>query len=176
MLGVAAGIAAAGVSYASINASGNSRALIGNDFSLGTSANRFGTTTIRARNRSTQKATAVSAGLGAYGAIVGAVVKLDDSGDTKAVLGNNVAINSNGLLTITSDDRARNDSEAVGVAISGGVGLAIISSKVDVDRDAYTEIGDNVSLRGNGLAISASIGELGQNMAEYVLIYLVVLI
>ena len=166
VLGVAAGIAAAGVSYASIDASGNSRALIGNNVTLGTSSNRFGTTTIRARNLSTQKARAVSAGLGAYGAIVGAVVKLDDSGDTKAVLGNNVAINSNGLLTVASDDRARNDSEAVGVAISGGVGLSIISSKVDVDRDAYTDIGDNVSLRGNGLSLSASIGELGQNMAE----------
>mgnify|MGYP000291077933 CR=1 FL=1 len=163
---VAAGIAAAGVSYAAINAGGNSRALIGNDVRFGSSTNRFGATTIRARNTSTQKARAVSAGLGYYGAVVGAVVKLDDSGDTKAVLGNNVVINSNGLLTIASDDRARNDSEAVGVAVSGGVGLSIISSKVDVDRDAYTEIGDNVTLRGNGLAISSSIGELGQNMAE----------
>ena len=166
VLGVAAGVAAAGVSYAAIDASGNSRALIGNNVSLGSSANRFGTTSITARNLSTQKARAVSAGLGYSGAIVGAVVKLDDNGDTKAVLGNHVAINSNGLLSVVSDDRARNDSEAVGVAVAGGVGLSIISSKVDVDRDAYTQIGDNVSLRGNGLAISSSIGELGQNMAE----------
>ena len=166
VLAVAAGIAAAGVSYADINASGNSRALIGDDVTIGSATNRFGTTNITARNLSTQKARGVSAGLGYYGALVGAIVRLDDSGDTTASIGDNVAVNSNGRLTISSDDRARNDSEAVGVAISGGVGLSIISSQVDVDRDAYTEIGDNATLRGNGLTIASSIGELGQNMAK----------
>ncbi|MGC6517441.1 MAG: hypothetical protein ACON49_05385 [Candidatus Puniceispirillaceae bacterium] len=166
VLGVAGGIAAAGVSYAGITATGNSRAILGDDVSFGTNTNRFGTTTIKARNLSTQKARGVSAGLGAYGAIVGAVVKLNDSGDTKVIIGDDSAINSNGILTIASDDRARNDSEAVGVAVSGGVGLSIISSKVSVSRDAVTQVGDNVTLRGNGLAISSSIGELGQNMAK----------
>ena len=166
VVGVAAGIAAAGVSYAGITATGNSRAILGEDVTLGAPASRFGATTIRARNLSTQKARGVSAGLGYSGAIVGAVVKLSDTGDTKVVIGDRAMINANGLLTIASDDRARNDSEAVGVAVAGGVGLSIISSKVDVDRDALTEVGDNVTLRGNGLAIASSIGELGQNMAE----------
>ena len=63
MVGVAAGIAAAGVSYAGITATGNSRAILGEDVTLGAPASRFGATTIRARNLSTQKARGVSAGL-----------------------------------------------------------------------------------------------------------------
>ena len=97
---------------------------------------------------------------------MGAVVKLSDTGDTKVVIGDRSMINANGLLTIASDDRARNDSEAVGVAVAGGVGSIHHFFESGCDRDALTEVGDNVTLRGNGLAIASSIGELGQNMAQ----------
>ena len=166
VLGVAAGLAAAGVSYTGINASGNSRVLIGANSALGSNSSRFGDTTIRARNRSSQKARAVSAGLGYAGAIVGAVVNVDDTGQTLVNVGQNSGIYSNGNLTITSLDEARNEGEAVGVAIAAGVGLSIVSSQVDVNRDAYTDFGQNTVIAGNNVSINATIGEAGQKMAK----------
>ncbi|MGC6439628.1 MAG: leukotoxin LktA family filamentous adhesin [Candidatus Puniceispirillaceae bacterium] len=163
---VAAGIAAAGVSYAGVNASGGATVAIGNDSQLGTNNSRFGNSLIRARNGSTQKARGVSAGLGYAGAVVGAVVKMDDAGTSQVAIGDDTGIYANGSLQIASEDRARNTSEAVGVAVAAGIGLSIISSNVNVDRNAYTDIGANATLVGDGLSVSSLIGESGQNMAK----------
>ena len=96
----------------------------------------------------------------------GAVVNIDDTGATTVSIGEDTGIYANGTLTISSDDRARNDSDAIGVAVAGGVGLSVISSNVAVDRDAYTDIGDNSTIVGNGLTITSSVGEAGHNMAD----------
>ena len=166
VIGLAAGIAAAGVSYVGLNTSGNADTLIGANTSFATNTNRFGDATITARNTSTQKARAVSAGLGYYGAIVGAVVNVDDQGRSQVSVGNDSVLYANGDVAISATDEARNDGEAVGVAISAGVGLSIISSNVDVDRDAYTDFGDNIVIVGEEVAIGSTIGEAGQRMAK----------
>ena len=164
--GIAAGLAAAGVSYAGLTATGDATVTIGDGTTLATNASRFGDSVIRARNTSTQKAKGISAGLGYAGAVVGAVVNIDDTGATTVSIGEDTGIYANGTLTISSDDRARNDSDAIGVAVAGGVGLSVISSNVAVDRDAYTDISDNSTIVGNGLTITSSVGEAGYNMAD----------
>ncbi|MGC6512260.1 MAG: leukotoxin LktA family filamentous adhesin [Parvibaculales bacterium] len=166
VVGLAAGVVAAGVSVGGINASGNATARIGNDSALGTDAARLGALTVQALNSSTQKVRAVSGGVGYFGAGVGATSLLTDSGDTSAVIGNNTSLYGGGLLTVSSDDRARNYGNSVGVAVSAGVSMSGIISRVSADRNAYTTIGDNTTLVGNGLTLSATIGETGQNMAD----------
>ena len=166
VLGIAAGLAAAGVSYTGINASGNSNVIIGTGTSIGSSTNRFGNATIRARNDSTQKARAVSAGLGYAGAVVGAVVNVDDAGQSRVNFGQNSGLYSNGAITISAIDEGRNEAEAVGVAVAAGVGLSIISSDVNVNRDAYADFGQNATILGNDVSISSTIGEAGQKMAK----------
>ena len=166
VLGISAGLAAAGVSYTGINATGNSRVLIGADSVIGASNARFGDATITARNTSSQKGRAVSAGLGYAGAIVGAVVNIDDTGQTLVNFGQNSGLYSNGDIQISAIDEARNEGEAVGVAVAAGVGLSIISSDVNVNRDAYADFGQNTNIVGNDVSISSTIGEAGQKMAK----------
>ncbi|EHI49802.1 hemolysin-type calcium-binding region [SAR116 cluster alpha proteobacterium HIMB100] len=162
---VAGGVVAAGVSYAGVDASGDARAQIGNNVSIGSNTDRLGDITIRARNQSTQDTSATSAGGAFTGALVGAIVNLGDAGSTVASVGSNTNIYSIGAVNVLADDKARNNSDAVGVAIAGGVGLSIISSDVDVDRDARVSIGDGAQLTGASLNLTANIGEAGQNMA-----------
>ena len=111
VLGISAGLAAAGVSYTGINATGNSRVLIGTDSVIGASNARFGDATITARNTSSQKGRAVSAGLGYAGAIVGAVVNIDDTGQTLVNFGQNSGLYSNGDIQISAIDEARNEGK-----------------------------------------------------------------
>ena len=162
---VAGGVIAAGVSYAGVDASGDARAQIGNNVTIGSNTDRLGDITIRARNQSTQDTSAASAGGAFTGALVGAIVNLEDTGSTVASIGSNSSVYSVGAVNITADDRARNNSDAVGVAIAGGVGLSIISSDVDVDRDLRVSVGDGTQLTGASLNLAANIGETGQNMA-----------
>ncbi len=162
---VAGGVVAAGVSYAGVDASGDARAQIGNNVSIGSSAERMGNVTIRARNQSTQDVSATSAGGAFAGALVGAIVNLEDTGLTQASVGTNTEIYSDRDVIVTADDIARNNADAVGVALAGGVALSIISSDVDVDRDAQVSIGDGAEMTGASLTLAANIGETGQNMA-----------
>ena len=166
VVGLAAGVVAAGVSVGGIEASGNATARIGNDSALGTDTARLGALTVQALNTSTQKVRAVSGGIGYFGAGVGATSLLTDSGNTSAVIGNNTALYGGGLLTVSSDDRARNYGNSIGVAVSAGVSMSGIISRVSADRNAYTTIGDNTTLVGNGLALTSAIGEAGQKMAD----------
>ena len=138
---------------------------IGNNVSIGSNTDRLGDITIRARNQSTQDTSATSAGGAFTGALVGAIVNLEDTGSTVASVGSNTNIYSIGAVNVLADDKARNNSDAVGVAIAGGVGLSIISSDVDVDRDARVSISDGAQLTGASLNLTANIGEAGQNMA-----------
>ena len=158
VLGVAAGVLAAGVSYNGVQVNGNSIAQVGSNSNIGTNTNRVGAVTIRARNASTQEARAVSAGAAFGGAVVGAFVDLDDTGSTRSEVGQNTNIYSNARVTMSAEDVGKNEADAVGVAIAGGVGLSIISSDVDLDRDTTVSIGDNATVIGNGLTLTSTIG------------------
>ena len=164
VVGVAGGVLAAGISYTGVQVSGNSLAQIGANSSIGTNTNRVGAVTIRARNQSTQEARAVSAGAAFGGALVGSFVDLDDTGSTRASVGSSSAIYSNERITMTAADTGKNEADAVGVAIAGGVGLSIISSDVDLDRDSTIAIGDNATVIGNGLSFTSTIGD--ENMSH----------
>ncbi|MGC6476026.1 MAG: leukotoxin LktA family filamentous adhesin, partial [Parvibaculales bacterium] len=166
VLGLAAGAVAAGVSVAGVNASGDAVASIGNNTSLGSNATRLGAVTLQALNESTQNVRAGAGGIGYLGAGVGAGATVSDSGTTRASIGTGSAVYGGGLVTVSSLDRARNYGNAVGVAVSAGFSMSGIISRVSADRDAYTLIGDNATLVGNGLQLSSTIGESGQNMAD----------
>ena len=166
VVGVAGGVVAAGISYAGLTTTGNAIANIGSDVTLGTNSGRMGDAVIRARNNSTQTARAVSAGAGLYGALVGAIVKVDDAGTTMANIGSDSAIYASGSLSMSSDDTAENDAQAVGIAVSGGIGLGIISSKVNATRAATTTIGDNATLIANGVTVTSKVGAAGRKFAK----------
>ena len=63
-------MAAAGISYAGVNASGDALAQIGANTAINSYSGRAGDILVRARNQSTQEALAVSAGLAFGGALV----------------------------------------------------------------------------------------------------------
>ena len=156
---VAGGIAAAGISVADINTSGDSLAIVGANTQIGTNDNRTGDVLVTARNDSSHQAKAVSAGLGYAGALVGAFVNITDEGETKASIGTNSAIYSNRTVQITSYENASNDVDAVGVAVAAGVGLSGVFTDVEVTRDSEVELYDNVTITGDDVTISAQAGD-----------------
>ena len=162
---VAGGVVAAGVSYAGVNATGNALASVGSATSIGSNTARANNVTIRARNRSTQDALAYSMGAGYGGAAVGAVVNIDDTGSSTASIGNNASLYSSGVLTLSSQDTARNRSDALGVAVAAGVGLSVISSDIDVDRDAITTIGNGATIVADDVRLLSEIGDDNADMA-----------
>ena len=166
VVAVAAGIIAAGISSTGIKASGDAIASLGNDSTIGSNTTRVNDVLIRARNNSTQTGRAVSASGGLYGSAVGAIINISDTGTTRAQVGSDTAIYAGDTLKVQSFEKARNKGEAVGVAVSGGVALGIISSKVTASRSAETIIGDDTTLVGDGVTVTSNAGELGQRMAD----------
>ncbi|MDC1135924.1 hypothetical protein OAT45_04360 [Alphaproteobacteria bacterium] len=163
---VAGGLAAAGISYAGVEASGNALAQIGANTTIGSNGSRVGDVLIRARNRSTQEALAVSAGLAYAGALVGAVVDMSDTGSTIANIGNGAEIYSSGTIELLADEKARNSSEARGVAVAAGIGLSVISSDIDIDRDAIVTVGNNAVLTADNLTMAASFADGSNYIAD----------
>ena len=156
---VAGGVIAAGVSYAGVDASGDARAQIGNNVTIGSNTDRLGDITIRARNQSTQDTSATSAGGAFTGALVGAIVNLEDTGSTIASIGTNTDIYSAGVVSVTADDRAQNEIDSTGVALAGGIGLSIISSDADINRDATVSVGDDSTIKASSMRYAARIGD-----------------
>ena len=163
---VAAGLVAAGVSYSGVNALGNVSSQLGNSVSIGTNLARVGAITVRARNRSTQDALAYSMGAGYGGAAVGAVVNVDDVGNSSATIGTGTSLYSSGSISLLASDTARNRSDALGVAIAAGVGLSVISSDIDVNRDAIVSLGNNSTIVGRDISLASTAGENSHFMAD----------
>ncbi len=163
---VAGGLAAAGISYAGVEASGNALAQIGANTVIGSNTARTGDVLIRARNSSTQEALAVSAGLAYAGALVGAVVDMSDTGTTTANIGNGAEIYSSGTIELLADEKARNSSEARGVAVAAGIGLSVISSDIDVDRDAVVSVGNNATLTADNITMAATFADGSNYIAD----------
>ena len=163
---VAGGLAAAGISYAGVEASGNALAQVGANTVIGSNNARTGDVLIRARNSSTQEALAVSAGLAYAGALVGAVVDMSDTGTTTANIGNGAEIYSSGTIELLADEKARNSSEARGVAVAAGIGLSVISSDIDVDRDAVVSVGNNATLTADNITMAATFADGSNYIAD----------
>ena len=163
---VAGGLAAAGISYAGVASSGNALAQIGTNSVIGSNNARTGDVLIRARNSSTQEALAVSAGLAYAGALVGAVVDMSDTGTTTANIGSGAQIYSSGAIELLADDKARNSSEARGVAVAAGIGLSVISSDIDVDRDAEVRVGNNAILTADNISMTATFADGSNYIAD----------
>ena len=156
---VAGGVAAAGISVVDINTSGDSVAVVGANSRFGTSDNKTGDILITARNESSHSAKAVSAGFGYLGALVGAFVNITDEGETKSSVGSNTAIYSNRSVQITAYENTNNDVDAVGVAVSAGIGLSGVFTDVDVTRDSEVQLYDNVTIQGDDVTLAANAGD-----------------
>ena len=163
---VAGGVVAAGVSYAGVTATGDVLAQLGTNASIGSNTGRVGDVLVRARNQSTQEALGISAGAAFGGAVVGAVVEMSDTGASLVNLSNGAGIYSTGAIQLLADDKAQNSSEARGVAVAGGMGLSIISSDVNVNRDSRVQLGTSSSVVGATVTMASSIGETGRKFAK----------
>ena len=156
---ITAGLAAAGISYVGVNATGDALASIGKNSNFGTAANKTGAVTIRARNNSSQKTRAVSAGFAYAGALVGAFVDMDDTGTTEVLIDNGTKIYAGGALSVTAEDYTSNQGDAIGVAVAAGIGLSGVFTDLDVTRNARLTVGDNVTMTADSTTMQAIAGD-----------------
>jgi len=145
-VGAAAGISGAGVSIATLNASGNSIAEVGSNVNLGASDARVGSVFVDADNTSTQDASATAAAVGIYVGIAGAGTTVSDSGTTSAGVGIGSNIYATGAITLDADDDMRNTASALGVTVAGGVSVGVVTADTTLTRTIAAITGDNVRL------------------------------
>ncbi|MBT9371385.1 leukotoxin LktA family filamentous adhesin, partial [Rhizobium sp. CSW-27] len=154
-IGIAGGLVGAGVSFTYAELEGGATTTVGNGATVTTRTGGLG---VVAQQRFRMSVDGLA---GAGGGVAGqaAVSEIEEDSDATVELGDNVTLDSAGVLNIAADNLGWSVSNVVGIAL-GAVAAGYVHSYAESYGDATVKAGNNHLLKGSAVEISALIGEL----------------